>query len=166
MNFGSGFLQSLKSFFIHESSIKKSRACEIYTDGSLKHGRGAWAYVVVQDGQISREAFGPAKKTTCTRMEFQAAIEALRTLPPATTATVYSDSRILIDTMTLWLDGWKQNNWLKKSGQEIPGVDQIKILDLLNQQHSISWKWIKAHSGVVFNERCDQLCIKARTKLN
>ncbi|MDG0816415.1 ribonuclease H family protein [Bdellovibrio svalbardensis] len=142
----------------------KSPVFEIYTDGSWKAGRGAWAYVQVKNGQITKEDSGPARKTNCTRMEFQAAIEALRSLPLGTKATLYSDSRILVDTMTLWLSDWKQNGWLKKTGQEIPSVDQIKILDSLNEQHSISWRWVRAHAGVVFNERCDQLCIQARTQ--
>lgn len=143
---------------------KTSAFFEIYTDGSLKKGRGAWAYVIVQNGQVTKESFGVSKNTTCTRMEFEAAIQALRFLPQGATATVYADSRILVDTMTLWLREWKKNNWTKKAGQDIPGVDQMIILDELSQQHSLSWRWIKAHSGIVFNERCDQLCIEARTK--
>lgn len=139
-------------------------ALEIYTDGSFKEGRGSWSFVVVRDGVLLQQGSGMSNKTTCTRMEFRAAIEALRTLPPGTTATIFSDSRVLVDTMTLWLSDWKLNGWVKKAGQPIPSVDQVQELDFLNQQHTIAWKWIKAHSGIVFNEYCDQLCIRARMK--
>lgn len=155
-------IDSLKRLFSFKTKVS---LCQIYTDGSLKEGRGSWAYVIVQNNKVIKENFGAAKKTTCTRMEFQAAIEALRVLPAGSVGTVYSDSRILVDTMTLWLAEWKLNDWVKKTGQNIPSIDQIKTLDALNQRHLLSWQWIKAHSGVAFNERCDQLCIQARKKL-
>lgn len=71
-----------------------------------------------------------------------------------------------MDTMTLWLPDWKENGWLKKRGQDIPSVDQIKALDQLSQRYFLSWKWIRAHAGISYNERCDQLCIQARAKRN
>lgn len=95
-------------------------------------------------------------------MEFQAAIEALRTLPLNSKVTLYSDSRILVNTVTLWMADWKAQNWVKKNGRPIPSVDQIQILNELNDQHRITWRWIKAHSGIPFNERCDELCVRAR----
>jgi ribonuclease HI len=136
---------------------------EIYTDGSLKKGRGSWAYVIVQSGLVIKEASGRAKKTTCNRMEFQAAIEALQTLPPGSQVTLYTDSRNLIDTVTIWSIEWKQLGWIKKNSRSIPCLDLILILDALNESHQIEWRWVRAHSGVEFNERCDQLCIDART---
>jgi ribonuclease HI len=138
-------------------------AFEIYTDGSLKKGRGSWAYVIVQSGSVIKEASGRAKKTTCNRMEFQAAIEALQTLPPRSQVTLFTDSRNLIDTVTIWAVEWKQLGWIKKNSRPIPCLDLILILDGLNELHQIEWRWVQAHSGVEFNERCDQLCIDART---
>lgn len=137
---------------------------EIYTDGSLKNGRGAWAYVIVQKGVVILENSGCTKKTTSNRMEFQAAIEALKVLPQNSLATLYSDSRVLITTTNLWMPEWKSHGWLKKDGRPIPSSDQVQALDALNEQHRISWKWIKAHSGIPFNERCDKLCNLARSQ--
>jgi ribonuclease HI len=146
------------------SKAGKTPVYEVYTDGGFKKGRGSWAYVIVHNDRVLKDDSGMVKRTTCNRMEFQAAIEALQFLPIGATATIYSDSRILVDTMTLWLPDWKQNGWLKKRGQDIPSVDQIKTLDQLNQERSISWKWIRAHAGIFHNERCDQLCIQARAR--
>jgi len=137
---------------------------EIYTDGSLKNGRGAWAYVLVQNGAVLREASGKSKKTTCNRMEFQAAIEALKILPLGSKAKLFTDSRNLVDTVTIWMKEWKTYQWVKKNQRPIPSVDLIRELDVLNQLHEISWHWIRAHAGIEFNERCDQLCIAARTR--
>lgn len=145
--------------------MRLNNAIEIYTDGSEKGLYGAWAYVTVKNGKVLSEAFGREKKTQSLRMEFQAAIEAIKSLPQKSKATIHSDCRILIDTMTLWRFEWKKNSWLKSKGQPIPNVDLIKQLDELSNAHKIQWKWIRAHSGIQHNERCDELCILARESI-
>lgn len=127
---------------------------EIYTDGSSKDGRGAWAYVLVKNGRFVREDSGAVKKASSNPMEFRAAIEALKSLSAQTTATLFSDSRILIDTMTVW----QAKAELRPRGLEA----EIAELDRLSSQHKITWKWIRGHAGHEFNERCDFLCIQAR----
>ena len=144
----------------------RTKSLEIYTDGSWKGRWGSWAYVVVENGRVIREASGRERKSNSHRMEFRAAIEALQSLPKQTCVTLYSDSRELIDTVTLWTPEWKSDGWIKKNQRPIVNVDLIQSLDRLNQEHLVSWKWVKAHSGTVFNERCDQLCQKARGQLN
>lgn len=137
---------------------------EIYTDGSSKDGRGAWAYVLVRQDRspfakgrvLVREDSGAVKKAASNPMEFRAAIEALKSLSARTTATLYSDSRILVDTMTVW----QGNAELRPRGLET----EIAELDQLVNQHEITWRWIRAHAGHEFNERCDWLCIQARDK--
>lgn len=84
-------------------------------------------------------------------MEFQAAIEALKSLPSPSVATIRTDSRELIKVFT------------KPRKRPAANIDQIQLLDFLILKHKISWKWIKAHSGEPHNERCDSLCIAART---
>ncbi len=123
---------------------------EIFTDGSHKGRWGSWAYVVVSDNKVLHEDSGRERKTNSHRMEFQAAIEALKHLPEQSIATIRTDSRELIKTFT---------NLRKRPAAN---ADQIQALDLLLLKHKISWKWIKAHSGSPHNERCDSLCIAAR----
>ena len=124
---------------------------EIFTDGSHKGRWGSWAFVVVRDNIVLIENSGRERKTNSHRMEFQAAIEALKHLPEQSVATIRTDSRELIKTFT---------NPRKRTAAN---ADQIQTLDLLLLKHKISWKWIKAHSGEPHNERCDSLCISART---
>lgn len=83
-------------------------------------------------------------------MEFQAAIEALNYLPEQSFVIIHTDSRVLL------------NAALKKNKRPLFNSDQTIILDQLTLKHNISWKWIKAHSGIIYNERCDKLCILAR----
>lgn len=136
--------------------FQRAHKFEIYTDGSAKEGRGAWAYVFVKDGKFVREDSGAVKKASSNPMEFRAAIEALKSLSAPISATLYSDSRILVDTMTVW----QGNAELRPRGLE----NEIAELDQLASQHEITWKWIRAHAGHEFNERCDWLCIQARDR--
>ena len=134
---------------------------EIYTDGSFKGHWGSWAYLIVKNNSVICEASGRVKKTNSNRMEFQAAIEALKTLPKGTVATVFTDCKILIENINL-LAEWQSNDWIKKNKSPIPNVDLYICLHELLTSLNISWKWIRAHSGNKYNERCDELCLLAR----
>ncbi|HEY1080147.1 MAG TPA: ribonuclease H [Bdellovibrio sp.] len=135
---------------------------EVYTDGSLKFGRGAWAFVVVEKNKTIIEKFGTAKNTTSNRMEFQAVIEALILLPKDRALKIHTDSRVLLEALAK-IPTWKLRGWIKKNSSPIPSVDQMILLDQLLQNRQVQWQWVKAHSGVQYNERCDELCILARS---
>ncbi|AFY01782.1 ribonuclease H family protein [Bdellovibrio bacteriovorus] len=135
---------------------------EVYTDGSVKNGRGSWAYVIVRRNRVLRECSGASLKPTNNQMEFQAAIEALSSLPEKSRIEIYTDSRVLIETLQK-VPEWKALGWVKSRGQPIPQVNQLKQLDLLLSMRDVRWKWVKAHSGIKHNERCDMLCIQARS---
>lgn len=129
------------------------RKLEIYTDGSHKGRWGAWAFVVVKNNKIIFENSGRIRKTNSHRMEFQAAIEALSYLKTGSQAFLYTDSRVLIQSA------------LQKHSRPSVNSDQVELLNQLSSTRQISWKWVKAHSGIQFNERCDQLCISAREQI-
>ncbi|MES3036688.1 MAG: RNase H family protein [Bdellovibrionota bacterium] len=135
--------------------LTKPAVLEIYTDGSSKYGWGTWAYVVTKRGQILKEVSGQVHDADSNTMEFQAAIEALSSLPLNTRAVLYSDSRILVDAMSLELYPRTKNLF-----------NMVEKLTRLTNQHKVQWKWVKAHNGSKFNERCDQLCINARLHKN
>lgn len=135
---------------------------DVYTDGSHKDGHGAWAFVVVRRGKVVAENSGYCKNTSSDRMELQAAIEALQVLPDRTRVRLRSDSRTLIANMQTRVPEWKRSNWNTKN--TIANIDLLKRLDILNDSRDVSWYWVKAHSGVAYNERCDELCREARIK--
>jgi ribonuclease HI len=130
--------------------FKRSRPFEIYTDGSHKNGYGSWAYVVTQSGECIYSSSKRVRRASSNAMEFQAAIEALSSIPENSSCSLFSDSRILVDAMKFGIcpRGYQ---------------DQFDLLKSLNEKHNIQWQWIKAHSGNKFNERCDELCILARS---
>lgn len=132
--------------------IKKKNLVEIYTDGSHKGRWGSWAFVVVRGQKIIHEASGSERKTNSQRMEFQAALEALKYLPANSWAVIKTDSKVLLDCFT------------KRRKRVASNQDQVDAIDQLLLQRNISWQWVKAHHGNVYNEKCDLLCVVAREK--
>ena len=122
---------------------------EIYTDGSSKGAFGSWAYIISRHGKCIIENSGRVRRANSNNMEFQAAIEALSSVPLNSKVILFSDSRILVDAM----------NFGKSPRAH---QTQIDILKQLNEKHKIAWRWVKAHSGNSLNERCDELCTLAR----
>lgn len=86
-------------------------------------------------------------------MELQAVIEALSYLPEKSKATLFTDSRIVLEALSL-------NQLEIETG---PNKDLIFKLQALNSSRCVVWKWVKAHSGNKYNERCDELCLQARS---
>jgi ribonuclease HI len=126
---------------------------DIYTDGSHKSGWGSWAYVIVKNGIIIHEASGKVRPTSSTHMEYQAAIEAFRYLNVRTRVRLFSDSKILIDSIR----PFATKPFMPRAFQ-----DSIMALKKVSHGHDVNWFWIKSHAGHEFNERCDQLCTSAR----
>lgn len=139
--------------------VRSNHSFEIYTDGGcLPKGRGAWAYLILAGGEIVAEAKGHEEKVCSNRMEFTAAVNALSRLPDQAKAIVYTDSHILIDVATRDLMDWKARGWLRRSGRPVIFLDLMQRLDHELSRRKIEWKWVRAHSGDSFNERCDSLC--------
>lgn len=136
----------------------------VYTDGgcSPNPGLGGWAYVIKDTTLITlSEHFGAEPQTTNNRMELTAAIRALQHLQRRHSLELRSDSNYLIKIMTEWLPKWQQKGWKTTSGP-VQNLDLIQTLHGLAQQHTITWKWVKAHNTDSGNERADALVREAR----
>ena len=118
---------------------------EIYTDGScdVNPGPGGWAAIIIEDGS-KRVLRGKEAKTTNNRMEIQAVIEGLHSLPELAVATVFSDSQYVLNTMT---KSWKRN----------ANRDLWEKLDTEVAKRRVSWQWVRGHSGNPLNEEADAL---------
>lgn len=130
--------------------FKIKEPIEIYTDGSHKGRWGSWAFVVVSGKKIIHEQSGSERKTNSQRMEFEAALRALQYLPRNSSAIINTDSKVLLDCFT------------KLRKRAFVNEDQVEEIDKLLSQHKVKWRWVKAHHGNIYNERCDQLCSQAR----
>jgi ribonuclease HI len=135
---------------------------EIYTDGACRGnpGPGGWAALLSCQGH-EREISGAEANTTNNRMELLAVINALRALKRRTRARIITDSQYVRLGITQWLKGWKARGWRTASRDPVKNQDLWEILDLLAAGHDLEWHWVRGHSGVVGNERCDQLANSA-----
>tara|TARA_B100001996_G_scaffold39972_2_gene29239 strand:+ start:58 stop:504 length:447 start_codon:yes stop_codon:yes gene_type:complete len=130
----------------------------IYTDGACKGnpGTGGWG-AVLEYKDKNKKIYGYEEETTNNRMELTAAIKALSVLKNKCNVVIYTDSKYLMDGISIWIDSWKKNNWRTSNKKEVKNIDLWKMIDSLNQDHDIEWKWVKGHSGNSGNEMADDL---------
>ncbi|HUH08836.1 MAG TPA: ribonuclease H [Egibacteraceae bacterium] len=131
----------------------------VFTDGSAhpNPGPGGWGAVYVANGQVIAQSHGHEPRTTNNRMELTALIAGFGLVPDGTPATVYTDSRLCVDTITKWAPGWERQGWKRKGG-EVQNLDLVKELYALSKARpEIDLAWIPAHAGNRWNEYADSL---------
>ncbi|MEA2167026.1 MAG: ribonuclease [Solirubrobacteraceae bacterium] len=137
----------------------------VWTDGACSGnpGPGGWAAIVVgPDEGDAIELSGGERQTTNNRMEFSAAIEGLRSLPDGADVCITTDSRLLIDSMSKWLPGWKRKNFKTAAGKPVKNQDLILALEAeINRMASVRWHWVRGHNETELNERADELAVAA-----
>jgi ribonuclease HI len=107
------------------------------------------------DGE--NELTGGAADTTNNRMELQAAIEALKSLPTGSAVTLTTDSTYVKDGITSWIKNWKARGWKTAAKKPVKNVDLWQNLDAECARHQVNWQWVKGHAGHAGNERADEL---------
>ena len=143
----------------------------VWTDGACSGnpGPGGWAAIVVPAGGAEPvELSGGAAQTTNNRMEYTAALEGLRSLPAGSSACIVTDSRLMLDSMTKWLHGWKRKGWKTAAGQPVKNQDLVLALEAEIARHaSVRWHWVRGHqtgaehAHKALNDRADRLAVAA-----
>lgn len=152
----------------------------IWTDGACKGnpGPGGWAAIVVPptvaaDGTPlapveATELSGGDPATTNNRMEYTAALEGMRSLPDGSVICIVTDSQLMLNSMTQWIDGWKRKGWKTASGSPVKNQDLVMALDEEIKRHAaVRWHWVRGHetgdehAHKAFNDRADQLAVAA-----
>jgi len=137
------------------------KTVNIYTDGACRGnpGIGGWG-VLIEYEDISKEYFGGAENTTNNKMELKAAIEGLRVLKEPCIVYLTTDSKYVMDGITLWIENWKKNKWKNASKKDVKNKDLWIELDSFVAKHDVKWNWVKGHSGHEKNEIADLLANK------
>ncbi len=133
----------------------------MYTDGACSGNPGPGGYgVILKYGKAEKELSGGNAATTNNRMELSAVIAGLSALKEPCKVTVYSDSKYVVDAITLgWAENWKKCGWIKSNKEPALNVDLWeKLLTLINI-HKVTFVWVKGHAGHPENERCDALAV-------
>lgn len=135
---------------------------DIFTDGACRGnpGPGGWGAILRSAG-TEKLLSGAEPNTTNNRMELTAAIEALKALKRPCTVNLTTDSQYVRKGITEWLPGWMARGWKTASKEPVKNVDLWQALYAEAQKHTITWHWVKGHSGHVENEQADALANQA-----
>lgn len=138
----------------------------VFTDGACSGnpGPGGWG-ALIRTPSEEEELYGSDLETTNNRMEMKAAIEALKRIPLGSKVEICTDSNYLKDGMMSWLSKWKQNGWRTASKAPVKNQDLWQELDHLCTHYTVTWVWVKGHSGHPENERADTLARNAIVQL-
>jgi len=131
----------------------------MYTDGAALGNPGPGGYgVVMKYKQHRKEISEGFRNTTNNRMELLAVIIGLEALKKeGLDVTVYTDSQYVQKAVTLgWLFSWEKKNFKGKANPDL----WRRFLKVFRKQQ-VTFKWVKGHSGVPENERCDELATSA-----
>src|SRR3954453_6513323 len=103
----------------------------LWTDGACRGnpGPGGWAAIVVDGSGEPVELSGGAAQTTNNRMEYTAALEGLRALPAGSRVCIVTDSRLMLDSMTKWIHGWRRKGWKTRAGAPVKNQYLVVTLD-------------------------------------
>jgi len=131
----------------------------IYTDGSAKGnpGKGGLGIVMIA-GSYRKEIQQGFRLTTNNRMELLAVIAALESIKKnSSIITIYSDSKYVVDAVEKkWVFSWEKKNFTGKKNPDL----WIRFLKVF-RVHKVSFIWVKGHSNIKENERCDELAVQA-----
>ena len=130
---------------------------EIFTDGACRGnpGPGGWA-ALLRFGASERRLQGAEPATTNNRMELMAAIEGLAALTEPSRVVLTTDSQYVRLGITEWIKAWQRRNWRRAGNKPVLNKDLWQRLQALNQTHTVSWRWVKGHSGHAENEAVDR----------
>jgi ribonuclease HI len=135
-----------------------SEQVEIYTDGACKGnpGIGGWGALMIFKG-VEKELWGGEVETTNNRMELTAAIRALAELKRACDVRLVTDSQYVMQGIQDWMPNWKKRGWKTAAKQPVKNADLWRELDEQVNRHTVTWQWVRGHTGHPGNERADQL---------
>ncbi|XP_030387289.1 ribonuclease H1 [Scaptodrosophila lebanonensis] len=155
----------LKRIGAFEFEIDAEGYVIVYTDGScLRNGQSnaAAGFGVYFGEKHELNAAKPVLgRVTNNVGEIQAAIYAIKTARDLGIhkLCISTDSQFLINSITLWVKGWKRHNWRLKNNEPVKNIADFKELDELLQKGDIQVKWnyVEAHKGIKGNEIADKL---------
>ena len=148
---------------------------DVYSDGSgtTPDKPGGWGWVIVVDDVKHSEGSGYAENGSNNDMELEASIQGLIAAwtlfsPPIEILGNYNPYEIITPTVTLISDsqlilGWASGKFKFKQEDKI---DKYRTLLQLMSSMNAQTKWVRGHSGQIFNERCDYLAGNARKQLS
>ena len=95
-------------------------------------------------------------------------LEGLKALPSGSRACIVTDSRLMLDSMTKWIAGWKRRGWKTAGGDPVKNQDLVRALEAEIARHAaVRWHWVRGHetgadhAHKALNDRADRLAVAA-----
>ncbi|NBO72552.1 MAG: hypothetical protein EBU66_20215 [Bacteroidetes bacterium] len=121
------------------------------------------------DYDISEPLTG--KIQTNNRAEFTAFIRAAQqadVIDPSNNLVldIYTDSELLVKSITKWLPGWKRSNFIKSDNKPVLNKDLLLTIDNIISKRKVKWNHVRAHTGKqdyasIYNDKADRLAKEA-----
>jgi len=131
----------------------------IYTDGAARGNPGPGGLgVVMKYGKHRRELSEGYARTTNNRMELLAVIRGLEALKRNDLpVSIYTDSKYVSEAVNQgWVFNWEAKGFRKKKNIDL----WLRFLELY-RKHTVKLVWVKGHTSIPENERCDRLAVEA-----
>lgn len=146
---------------------------KIYTDGATsgngyEGSKGGWAFLAVKEDIIICESIGRKMEATNNQCELSALIDACEwaAKDPAESYEVYTDSAYCLNCYREgWYKKWVNNGWVNSKREPVKNRDLWEKLIPYFECGYISFHKVKGHSGDFYNEKVDELAVRARESL-
>lgn len=141
------------------SSPHSNDSIVAFTDGSAinngrKNAKGGYSVVFPNHERCNLSAPLPSFPTpTNNRAEYMALLECLEVVDReidqggSRTVIVYTDSKLLLQSVTQWMKGWKKNGWKKADGAAVLNRDLLEAIDAKLQRRRVEMHHVLAHTG-------------------
>jgi len=143
---------------------RSQRPVEVYCDGSasIQNNNGGYGIVMLFGSKKKEIKSSAYHGTTISRMELKAVIRALEDLKPGYDLYVYSDSKMVIDSINRRLSVWIEFGTLDdKTNADLWKRFLKARRDHIEGGSTLLFCWIRGHSGSKYNEMADSLAGKA-----
>ncbi len=130
---------------------------DIYIDGATsnnqnKNKRRGGIGIYFGENDIRNVSLEILDNPTNQRMELSACIKALEIIDGnEKKLNIFTDSKYVINCITLWYNNWEKNNWKTSKGLDVKNLDLIKKLYNLVKSNDVNFFHIKAHQKLPSN---------------
>lgn len=131
----------------------------VHCDGGCDPNPGPCGYgvVVVSPAGEVIERSGFIGKGTNNVAEITAAIRGLEQTPIGARVLLHSDSQYTLNGLKKWRFGWERRGWVTAKREPVANKELWLELYAVADRRSVDVRWVRGHSGDVYNERCDAL---------
>lgn len=146
-----------------------------YTDGACSNNQdaqkriGAWGAAVFTqiDGKTYKKDIAAAiPGATNNQMELQSVLETLKLVlainkdPEMPEVKIVSDSQYVVKGVTMWLEGWKNNDWKTGTNVTIANKEMWQEMDVILKKVKYSFEKVVGDGNDKWNDYVDKMVRK------